>query len=502
MSQGTLLKLTRESVVYGIGQAVGRGLQMLLVPVFTRVFQPAEYGVIDVLALVTSIAAFLIVMATDAALARFFYDAADAEERKTLVSTLAIWRLGVSITVALVLWCAAPILSRLILASPDYVKYVRISAWSLPFTVFVFFQNDVLRVTFQPWKFIALNVLDTLAVAGLSILFVIGLHRHVSGVFYARLLGDAIAAAVGFVLIRHSLVRRFRPDMLRRMLRYGAPLIPAVVAFWAISYADRWVLVHYTDLTAVGVYAVAVKLGTLMMLLISAFQLAWGPFAYAHARDPHAGRLFARVLTLYSAVASGLALMLGLAAPEAIAWLVPEAYRGAAVPGALLAFGVVAYGGYSIVGLGANLALRTELQAWAALAAAGITVTLALALVGPLRLVGVALATLAGFTVSAILLYGMSQRVHPLPHRGLRALSLFVLSLVGWAVGTLGAGELEARAAYPQGVALRLLVVLLYAAIAVFLARRITPAPAAEGPIATALEPTIPAPVPAPSETL
>ncbi|MEP7027372.1 MAG: lipopolysaccharide biosynthesis protein [Candidatus Eisenbacteria bacterium] len=502
MSQGTLRKLTRESVVYGLGQAVGRGLQMLLVPIFTRVFSPAEYGVIDVLALVTSIAAFLIVMGTDVALARFFYEQSDREERRTLVTTLAVWRLGLALGSAALLWLLAPWLSSLVLASPDYVKYVRIAAMSLPFTVFVFFQNDVLRVTFQPWKFIALNVLDTVAVAGLSILFVVGMHREVSGVFYARLVGDAIAFVVGLVLIRHSFVRRFRPDLLRAMLAFGVPLVPASVAFWAISYADRWFLVRYTDLAAVGVYAVAVKLGTLMMLVISAFQLAWGPFAYAHAHEPHAGRLFARVLTIYAAVASGLALLLGLAAPEALRWIVPTSYLGAAVPGALLTFGVVAYGGYGVAGIGANLAKRTEFQVWAALSAAVVTIALARLLVGPLRLEGVAIATLAGFVSSAILLYVFSQRVHPFPHCGQRSLSLFGLALGAWALASAGAAALESSGRYALGVALRALVFVLYAALAAFLARRIAPQPALDGPLTTDAAPLPPAPVPSATETL
>jgi O-antigen/teichoic acid export membrane protein len=228
----------------------------------------------------------------------------------------------------------------------------------------------VLRVTFQPWKFIALNVLNTVAVGGLSILFVVVMKRHVSGVLYGRLCGDALTALVGFVLIRHSLRRRFDRPLLSRLLAFAVPLIPAAIAFWAISYADRWVLVHYTNLTLVGVYAVAVKISTLMLLGISAFQLAWGPFAYAHAREAGAGRTFSRVLTLYAAGAAFLALALGLFAPEALRILVPEAYRGAAVPGAILAFGVVAFGGYSIVGMGANLAYRTDLQAWCSASAA------------------------------------------------------------------------------------------------------------------------------------
>jgi len=497
LSHGPLLrKLTDQSLVYGVGQAAARALQMVLVPIFTRQFTPAEYGVVDVIPLVTWFATFLVVMGTDAAIARLFYEPVDAAERRTLVSTLAAWRFGVAVLVALVLSVFAPVVSRTILQSPDYAKYIRISAWSLPCAVFVVFETDVLRLTFQPWKFFLLNVLQTVGVASLSILFVVGLHREVAGVLYGRLLGDAIAAVVGLVLIRHLIVPRFDRAVLAGALRFGLPLLPAGIAFWGISYADRWFLLRFTDLAGVGVYAVALKLGTLMMFGTSAFQLAWGPFAYAHEHDPDAKSLFARVLTLYTAVASGLALLLGLFAPELLAWLVPRSYEGAAVPGALLVFGVVAFGGYTVAGLGTNLARRTINQSIAALAASLVTVALAWALVVPLRLVGVALATLLGFTSSTVILYVLSQRAYPIPYRGLRALFLFVLAVSLWAASTYAAHVLEPL----PGVLVRLAALAVYAALAALLSRKRPAGP--DGPVTPPGVDILPEPSATPAERI
>jgi len=272
--------------------------------------------------------------------------------------------------------------------------------------------------------------------------------------------------------------------LLARLLAFAAPLIPASVAFWAINYADRWVLVHYTNLTIVGVYAVSVKISMLMLLGISAFQLAWGPFAYAHARDPEAARTFSRVLTLYVGAAAFLALALGLFAPEVLAWLVPPAYHGAAAPGALLAFGVVAFGGYSIAGMGANLAYRTDLTAWCAVAAAVITIALALALVRPFGALGVASATLVGFASSATLLYVGSQRVFHVPFRGLRALFLFALAILLWASAAWCAHVLEAAGRYPLGLGVRILALTAFALAALPLSRRLPLPGGAAGPAA------------------
>jgi len=212
-----------------------------------------------------------------------------------------------------------------------------------------------------------------------------------------------------------------------------------------------------------------------MVLGTSAFQLAWVPFAFEHARDPESGRTFSRVLTLYTAVASFLALALGLFAPEFLALLAPASYHGAAEPGALLSFGVVALGGYSLAGMGANLAFRTELTAWCSGAAAVITIGLALALVRSSGALGVATATLVGFASSTALLYMASQRVYPLPYRGLRALFLFALAVLTWAGATWAAEALAGAGRFPLGLGLRILALTAFALVALALARRIPP---------------------------
>jgi O-antigen/teichoic acid export membrane protein len=483
--------LTGESLVYGLGQALSRGVQMLLVPVLTRAFSPASYGVVDLLGLVGAVASLLTVMGTDAALARMFYDQSDGEARRTMVSSSALWRVGVCLALAAALALAAPALSHFVFASPDYAKYVRITAATIPFTAFFLFQNDVLRVTFQPWKFIALNLVNTVLVTGLSILFVVVWKRDVAGVLDAKLAGDAVTAALGFVLIRHSLVRRFDGALLKRMIRYGAPLIPSALAYWLMQYADRWVLGRFFGLDDVGVYAVSVKIGAAMLLAVSAFQLAWGPFAFARARAPEARALFSRVLTLYVAVATSIALALGLVAPDVLAWLVPPAYHAAAAPGALLAFASVAYGAYYVAGLGVTLAFRTDVLIWTSGAAALVAVALDVLLARPLGLLGVATATLSGFAGSTVLLYVVSQRIHPLPYRGLRALALYALGLVALAAG-LG---LQARLGPGiAGTGARAAVFVAYVALAAFLARRLPPpdVQSAGGDAAFAGEPAAP----------
>src|SRR5206468_3965370 len=128
---------------------------------------------------------------------------------------------------------------------------------------------------------------------------------------------------------------------------------------------DRWSLQHFASLDEVGIYAVALKFFAVVTLGVSAFQLAFLPFAYARAQDPDAPRLYARVLGLYVAVAVAGALAVGLLAPLGIRLLATRDYAAAARPALWLSFAAAAQGAYYVTGLGVNLERRTLLLVWA-----------------------------------------------------------------------------------------------------------------------------------------
>ncbi len=425
----SLKQLSAESFIYGIGQVSGRAVQLLLVPVLTRVLARGEYGVSDLVFAYLQTAVLVLVFGMDGALGRFFYQEPDRAARIRMASTSLAFRLVTGSLVALLLALFATPLSRALVSSDVYRKYLLLGAATLPFTLVVLFANDLLRVTFQPWKFIALNLAQTLLTTGLTLWLVLARHMGVAGVLYGRLAGDAACALFALVLIRHTIAPRFSAATLRRMLGYGAPLVPVAIAYGLMTSLDRYALQRTRSLEDVAVYGVAIKFFALVTMAVSAFQLAYGPFAFARASSPDAGRLYARVLAAYVAAASLVAMLAGLFAPEALAVLVPPAYAGAAGPAAFLAFAAVAQGAYYVASVGIGLALKTPLLGWAAGGAAVVAAVANLLLTPRMGPLGAGIATLLGYATSAVLTYVVAQRVHPVPFRGASLVGVFALAL-------------------------------------------------------------------------
>jgi O-antigen/teichoic acid export membrane protein len=421
-----LKRLTAESVVYGLGQVGGRAVQLLLVPILTRALAPGAFGVSELVFAYAQTAVLVLVFGMDGALARFFYQEPDREARIRMISTSLLFRLAVSVSAALVVGLAAAPLAGQLIGGEVYRKYLLVGAISLPFTLLVMFSNDVLRVTFQPWKFIVLNLTQTALVGTLSLVLVLRYHLGVIGVLYGRLGGDAVSALLGLVLIRHALRPRFSRATLRRMLSYGIPSVPAAFGFAAIAGLDRYMMQRTRSLEELAVYAVAMKFFAVVTMGASAFQLAYGPFAYARAGSPESPKLFARVLGAYVGLGTIGAFAVGVFAPEALRVLVPASYHGAAAPAALLVFAAVALGAYTVTSIGIGLALKTGLLGLCAGGGALVAGVFQLLLTPRYGAVGAAAATGLGYVAVALITYAVSQRVHPLPYRGRRLAVLFV----------------------------------------------------------------------------
>ena len=80
--------------------------------------------------------------------------------------------------------------------------------------------------------------------------------------------------------------------------------MPADASVYALQVVDRFYLFRVYSHAAAGLYAVAIKLATVVFVAVRGFQYAWPPLAYSVESDEEAARLYSLVTTYY-ALATG-----------------------------------------------------------------------------------------------------------------------------------------------------------------------------------------------------
>jgi O-antigen/teichoic acid export membrane protein len=237
------------------------------------------------------------------------------------------------------------------------------------------------------------------------------------------------------------------------MNRFGVPLMPTALFLWVTNFSDRFFLVKLSDTAEVGLYSVGVRIASAMVLLLTAFRLAWPAFAYSIEDDREARRTYAYVLTYLVLVTTWVATGLTLLSPWIVDWLAAPAFASASRVVGPLAFAAVAFGGYIVVAIGLGRARRTQFNWVVTGAAAAVNVALNLILIPPYGMMGAAVATVAAYATMFVGMSWWGQRVYRVPYQWRRVLTAALagaaLAVAGKLVGGGLAVALVLALAYP-----------------------------------------------------
>lgn len=415
-----LARLSKDSLIYGVGGAAARYTGLLLLPIYTRVFRPGEYGVLESVLNLSALLIAIVALGLDGAVPLLYFETEDAQERRRICAFWLWITLLVSVPVTLLLISLSGLISLAATGTDGYAGLYALGVAVLPFSLLQVVWSNILRLTFRPRIYALLSFSLTTLVALLSIAFVVFLRMGIEGALWGQLLGTATVSTVGVwmvwkVLRVNDLAAHVR-RVAYRLVRLGLPLVPASMALWIISFSNTYFLIQLVGAQETGVFRAGARIAALLGLGIWAFQLAWTPFSLSLAHDPEAPRIYSRVATLYTAGAVGASVLMSALAPALLVVFTTGEYASAVAVIGLLSLSATALGAYYVVAIGVNLAQRTGQVAWTTITAAALNIGLNALLIPAWGILGAGVAALSANLTSTILIYRASQRFHPLPY--------------------------------------------------------------------------------------
>ncbi len=325
--------------MYGVGGGALQIVGLLTLPIYARVFVPAQYGVLEIATI--GFAALLVLVdsgMTSAAL-RSFYDYSDeqeAERRAALFTSLAVM-MSLSLAVGATTALLAGSISSALFGTPAHADLVWIVGWTVPVATLAAYMRELLRLRFRAWHYVVSALLGAIGAAATGVLAVTVFGAGIFGVLLGLLVGNALAALYGVAVAGGDLVGRFSTHELRRMARYGGPLIPAAFAMWGLAFLDRVMLSQLGGFSQTGQYGVGSRYAMVLMFCVSTFMTAYNPFQLSlWQEDPETERqVRARLLSYVTLALVAMGLVMALFARELTAILAPRYDRAYLVVGVL-----------------------------------------------------------------------------------------------------------------------------------------------------------------------
>lgn len=330
-----------------------RGVALLLLPLYTRYLTTDDYGILAIVAMVSSILSFAMPLGMTGVVYRFHHQFDTSSARNRFYG--AVWSFvlvfsGI-ITVLLVL-LGRPFFEFAFAQTP-FSPYVQI-AILIAFlnSAFIIMPAQLLRINEQALHYVAYRFLQFFGTVGFTVLFVVVLENGVKGAVYAQLLGVGITAIVAFVFMIRATVWNFQWRQLKPALAYSLPLMPHFLSHWVLRASDRAILEQNVPLSDVGVYSLGYQAGSVIQMVVSAANAAFMPIYSRASKDENALNQIPRLGTYYVLVIAVISVLFVSVADILILLATPSTYHESI---SIIPWVVMAYFAMSFYYLGVNL---------------------------------------------------------------------------------------------------------------------------------------------------
>ena len=278
-----LISLLKHSKNFFSSQLYFAVLNLISIPIFSRLYSAEEYGVLSVYTTYSVIIAILLSLNSYRAVGRYYYE--EKDDFGEFMGTLLIYCFGVYLALNFIFF----------LSLPWTGKFLKLGL-VLPFLLSISGLNYISENIYNQFiiakkksrEYSIIQITKNTITTFLSIYFVYILSNEK---YYGQIL-TTIAVGLGLLLysffkLKKIVTLKFNRHHLRYITRYTLPLLPYTLGSFILSRFDRVIIAGLLGLSDAGVYTMGYNIGNLLLMVITAVDAAFVPnfYKYVNAKQ-------------------------------------------------------------------------------------------------------------------------------------------------------------------------------------------------------------------------
>lgn len=442
-------KLASQTAIYGLSSIVGRMINFLLVPIYTAVLLPEDYGIISEL---YAYVAFLLVFLSFGLETTYFkFLNGSKDTQNTFNQSFIILSCVNGIVLILGVLFLNTIAGLMLYENyPEFILLLLIivvldSLSSLPLAK--------LRAEQKPMIFARVQLASIFTNIFLNLLLLLLVFNpHTDPPYLAIvyiLVSNLVASTLKMGMLYKTVLQvswNLDKTTIRAMLTYSFPILVAGLAFVVNETFDRILLkqllnnpglvpeqyanspLRYAE-AQVGIYSANYKLTMFIALFLQAFRYAAEPFFFSNAAKDPERKIYGRIMNVFVAVLCFAFLLVILNIDLFKKLISNEDYHVGLSIVPILLLANIFLGIYANQSIWYKLSGQTKFGAYISIAGAFITVTLLYLLIPHFGYVAAAWTTFIVYGLQMIASYILSQKYYPIRYN-LRKIGLYFFSAI------------------------------------------------------------------------
>ncbi len=440
-------KLLGETAVYGLSSIVGRFLNWMLVPVYTRVLvRTSDYGIVTNLYGWTALMLVILTYGMETGFFRFINKEPDPKRvYGTILTSLAATSSLFILAVALFL---KPVSAAM--GYSEYKEFVMMLAVIVAIDAFCAVPFANLRHKQKAVRFAVIKLLSIAINIGLNLFFLIAAPWLSKNGFSAVSLIWSSGLEIRYVFVSNVVSSAFTllalsPDFLfkwsfdaklmKRIFAYSFPILLFGIAGIFNQTADKILFPYLFSDPAeansqLGIYGACFKITVIMVMSLQAFRYAYEPFVFRYKKGDDTS-IYVDVMHYF--VLFSLFVFLGITFYlDIFKHLIGSAYFAGLAVVPIVMLGEFFFGVYSNLSIWYKLTDRTKWGSYFSLAACIITVLIIVIFVPKFGFMACAWASFASNFVVMAASYFIGQKYFPIAYRVKSGIFYFALAMILW----------------------------------------------------------------------
>lgn len=429
----------KSTGLYSVGMIFLRASSFLLLPFYSKVFTPEEFGNYTLILSFYTILAVIVQAGFQATLTKYYVEAENKNDKKSIFSTIVNTLTLVSITAALILTLFSRQTSLLLIGVKDYNTIVITAAVLLIIETVTFYNLHLLRAKEESKKYVSIVTSSAIVNLFSNYLFIAVFKFGIVGIFFAQIVSSSVSFLMSIESIKDDYSLKIDSRLLKKLFIFSIPLLVAGILSTLVDLADRFIINHYLGAKDVGSYSFAYRIAMVMNIVVISFGSVWNPRSLDDIKQKLISQtmpcVFTKLLFLLSFIFLGVSLLIDDLFTFNISGKVlfgQEYYGGVIIiPFILLSYlfrGVSTF--YSVYPLSSGKSyhfLVGDLLGFIS------NIFLNIVLIPIYGLVGAAIATLVSYLIIAAYSFLISFKVLRIRYEKLKLLSMLMISLIFFA---------------------------------------------------------------------
>ncbi len=267
------MKTVSHTGIYTLGMILRNAVSIIMLPIYTRFLTPEDYGVLELLSMVTDFVGIILCNRIGDAIFRYYSEAKTISDKNTVISSSYVLAAGLNTLGFIIIFLLSDQIALHVFGDIETSRLIVLFAITFILEAVVIIPLIYIRAEQRPWLFLGASVFKLMLQVSLNVYFVVILKMHVEGVIYGSIITSVIMAVILSSYLFYKIELNVSFIIVKSIIVFSLPMAVSTLGSFYLTFGDRYFLRLYSDLAEVGIYTLGYKFGFILTML------AWEPFS-------------------------------------------------------------------------------------------------------------------------------------------------------------------------------------------------------------------------------